>query len=163
MSQQILCRNAPNISTPGSTPQIPQREAGAWHTPCIRWQTYNLLVDKVWCWRSFSSTTKSMEVLRKVSGSDLTFNLCLIAMLGTNVPPSLFLLCADACHVSRRLLGMSLNGAMVNVFLADCYVFRNKGETHSVSVRARRQYTHACWSQHLPSIYIIFTVYIYIY
>merc|ERR1712032_80426 len=30
-------------------------------------ETYNLLAGKVWCWRSFSSTTRNKEVLLKIA------------------------------------------------------------------------------------------------
>ena len=70
-----LYRIAPNTSTLVSTPQTPQHEAGARHAPCVQLQTYNLLSGQVWTWRSFSSTTRNMKMLLKVSESDLTFNL----------------------------------------------------------------------------------------
>ena len=45
------------------------------HTPCTRWQTYNLLSGQMWCWRSFSSTTRDKKVLLKVSDNRILYNL----------------------------------------------------------------------------------------
>merc|ERR1719353_740770 len=39
-------------------------------------ETYNLLAGKVWCWRSFSSTTRNKEVLRNAREAHFVSHQC---------------------------------------------------------------------------------------